>query len=62
MASEIFRRFDGKENTSVNVKGLLPEFIEDAGFTEVRVSKSYNTAFGTIDLIEANKTIKPGTY
>jgi ubiquinone/menaquinone biosynthesis C-methylase UbiE len=55
IASEIFGRFDGKENTSANLSERLPDFIKDTGFTEVRIRKSHNTSFGTVDLIDANK-------
>lgn len=52
IALEIFRRFDGEENTRINAKGLLPDFIKEGGFTEVEFLKSYNTAFGTVDLLK----------
>ncbi len=52
IAFEIFRRFDGEENTRINAKGLLPDFIKGGGFTEVEFLKSYNTAFGTVDLLK----------
>ncbi len=49
----IFRRFDGEENTRVNAMGLLPQFIKEAGFDNVEITKSFNTAFGTVNLIKA---------
>lgn len=52
----ILRRFDGKENTNVNGQGLLPTYIEDAGFKDIQITKSYNTAFGSVDLITARNT------
>lgn len=51
----LLRRFDGVENTSVNAEGLLPEFISNSGYAEVEIFKSFNTAFGTIDLIKAKR-------
>lgn len=53
VAFGIFRRFDGEENTRVNAKGLLVRFIEQAGFNKVEILKSFNTAFGTVNLIKA---------
>lgn len=55
IAFGIFRRFDGEENTRVNARGLLPEFIANAGFTAVEESSAYNTLFGTMTLIKAVK-------
>ena len=49
----ILRKFDGLENTKVNAEGLLPEFIKGGGFNNVHILKSYNTVFGTVDLIKA---------
>lgn len=49
----IFRRFDGKENTQVNADGLLPEFVKGGGFSDVQILSSFNTAFGTVDLLKA---------
>ena len=52
----LLRRFDGVENTAVNVNGLLPRFIKDSGFFKAEIVQSFNTAFGTIDLINAFKS------
>ncbi len=51
----IFRRFDGEENTRVNAHGLLPTFISSAGFTNVQQTAYFNTAFGTVALVNATK-------
>ncbi|MFX1705712.1 methyltransferase domain-containing protein [Chitinophaga sp. CC14] len=51
----IFRRFDGEQNTRINVLGLLPFMIESAGFTNVEEKEYFNTLFGTIRLIRAVK-------
>ena len=51
-----FRFFDGLENTSVNAKGKLMEMIRTAGFNKVQSLKSFNTAFGMMELIKAEKT------
>lgn len=38
---------DGFKTTNDNVKGLMPDFISKAGFDNVLVTKSINTAIGT---------------
>jgi ubiquinone/menaquinone biosynthesis C-methylase UbiE len=53
----LLRRFDGVENTSVNAEGLLPHFIKGGGFKEVQITQSFNTAFGTVDLVAAKKLL-----
>ena len=55
LAFGIFRRIDGEENTRINSKGLLPAFIQEAGFEKVEETKQFNTALGTIRLIKAVK-------
>lgn len=52
-AFSLWRKFDGLENTQVNAEGHLPTFIKGGGFSEVNVMQSFNTAFGTVDLIKA---------
>ena len=49
---------DGFETTTDNVKGLLPKYIEEAGFEDVKETRFFNTAFGTLGLIRAIKTIE----
>ena len=53
VATALFRRVDGLENTQVNADGLLAEFIRSGGFKKVELSKYFNTAFGTVDLFKA---------
>ncbi len=55
IAFGIFRRMDGEENTRINSRGLLPTFIKEAGFTNVKETQYFNTLFGTIKLISATK-------
>ena len=55
LAFAVFRRFDGEENTRVNSKGLLPQFILNAGFRYVKQTVHFNTAFGTVTLLKAKK-------
>lgn len=59
LAFAIFRRMDGEENTRVNSKGLLPEYIQKAGFINVKETCYFNTVFGTIKLIRAFKNEQP---
>ncbi len=47
---------DGFETTTDNVKGLLPKYIGEAGFEDVRETRFFNTAFGTLGLIRAVNT------
>lgn len=53
VATALFRRLDGMENTQVNADGLLSAFIRAGGFKKVEHSKYFNTAFGTVDLLKA---------
>ncbi len=46
---------DGFKTTNDNVKGLMPEFISKAGFENVVISKSINTAIGTFSYFNATK-------
>jgi len=46
---------DGFEVTRDNVKGHLPEIIEQAGFTDVSVTGSVSTMLGTLEFIHAGK-------
>lgn len=49
---------DGFKTTSDNVRGLLPEYIDKAGFKEVIEMKQFQTIFGTLSFY---KGIKPAT-
>lgn len=44
---------DGFKTTSDNVKGLLPSYIENAGFKKVEIKRNYATIFGTLTLYKA---------
>jgi ubiquinone/menaquinone biosynthesis C-methylase UbiE len=46
---------DGFKTTNDNVKGFMPEFIEKAGFQNVSVKQSINTAIGTFSYFKAIK-------
>lgn len=52
-AFSLLRRFDGLENTSINAKGLLSDYIKAAGFKLVDTTRKFNTAFGTVEFIKA---------
>lgn len=53
---KLFSFFEGIDNMQVNHQGLLPEFIQDAGFKPVNIIHHYNTAFGTMQLLSTLKT------
>ncbi|MES2397515.1 MAG: class I SAM-dependent methyltransferase [Bacteroidota bacterium] len=44
---------DGFKTTNDNVKGLLPAYIENAGFKRVEIKKNFSTIFGTLTLYKA---------
>jgi ubiquinone/menaquinone biosynthesis C-methylase UbiE len=46
---------DGFKTTKDNVKGYLPDFISKAGFKNVEITKSINTALGTFSYFKAYK-------
>lgn len=46
---------DGFKTTNDNVKDLIPNFITQAGFQNVQISQSINTAIGTFSYFKAIK-------
>ena len=46
---------DGFTNTQENVEGRLPDLIHNAGFSDVRVRRQFNTVFGTLTHYHASK-------
>ncbi len=46
---------DGFKTTNDNVKGFMPDFITQAGFQNVQISQSINTAIGTFSYFKASK-------
>lgn len=48
---------DGFKTTNDNVKGLMPQFIEQAGFQNVVVKRSINTAIGTFSYFRATNPL-----
>lgn len=46
---------DGFDNTADNVKGLLPEFMREAGFADVRETRAFATVWGTLSLYRASR-------
>ena len=53
LISLIVRRL--QEETSDNIKGLLPEMFRNAGFEQVEETARYTTIFGTLSLYRARK-------
>jgi len=49
------RLLDGFETTADNVHGALPRLMQEAGFSEVEIGRSYPTVFGTLSLFRARK-------
>jgi ubiquinone/menaquinone biosynthesis C-methylase UbiE len=56
LASLPLRMFDGLETTRDNVKGLLPEMFQKAGFDGVQEPTRFLTLFGTLSLYKARKS------
>lgn len=50
---------DGFRTTTDNVRGLLPDLLEFAGFEKVKTTKSYSTLVGTLSLYRARKPSTP---
>lgn len=46
---------DGFKTTNDNVRGRMPEFIREAGFQNVEIAGSINTAIGTFSYFTATK-------
>ena len=46
---------DGFKTTGDNVKGLVPIYMEEAGFVNVKTNRSFNTIFGTLWLYQGIK-------
>lgn len=46
---------DGFETTGDNLRGLLPDFLAQAGFTEVQSTAQFATIFGSLHLYCARK-------
>ena len=51
----ITRFFGLFEDTSDNIKGLLPQMFREAGFEQVEETARYATMFGTLSLYKARK-------
>jgi ubiquinone/menaquinone biosynthesis C-methylase UbiE len=47
------RRLDGRENTQEHAEGRLVAIVEEAGFERVELARRLWTAWGTLELIEA---------
>jgi ubiquinone/menaquinone biosynthesis C-methylase UbiE len=55
LASWTLRLFDGWRTTADNLRGLLPQFLRDAGFTDVEETRHVSTAFGTLTLVRGSR-------
>ena len=54
-ASRGIKLLDGVETTADSFDGLLPSFVNECGFREVKETSHFNTLFGTIRLLKAIK-------
>jgi len=50
--SQVIRRMERADD---NVKGLIPEFLKQAGFTEITETASFTTLFGSLTMLAARK-------
>ncbi len=53
LAFGAIRLLDGRENTADHAAGRIPQIIESAGFTDVRVTHRLRTVLGTLEILEA---------
>lgn len=51
----IIRVLDGFKPTEANAKGILPDFIQEAGFIYVSIIERFKTIFGEVQLLRATK-------
>lgn len=49
---------DGFKTTTANVKGLLPDYIREAGFSDVQETGFINTMIGSFCYYEGTKSLK----
>ncbi|WP_394334856.1 class I SAM-dependent methyltransferase [Aquiflexum balticum] len=49
---------DGFKTTTANVKGLLPDYIREAGFSDVQETGFINTRIGSFCYYEGTKSLK----
>lgn len=56
IASYGIELLDGAETTADSFAGLLPKLMADARFEAIEETKHFNSAFGTIRLLQARKT------
>lgn len=47
------RALDGRRNTADHAAGRIPQIIQSAGFSDVRVTRRMRTVLGTLELIDA---------
>jgi SAM-dependent methyltransferase len=55
LAFGLVQLLDGFKTTNDNVQGRIPDFISEAGFQNVEVSQSINTAVGTFSYFQSIK-------
>lgn len=55
LSFSLVRILDGFKVTRDNAQGRLPQMMKEAGFTDVAVTSTLNTALGTLDFLVAEK-------
>lgn len=55
MLFNTIRTLDGFKSTDANARGLLPELIAEAGFTEVDIVHRFKTVFGEVQIFATKK-------
>jgi ubiquinone/menaquinone biosynthesis C-methylase UbiE len=54
-AFKLVEKFDGRETPAENVKGLLPELLQQAGFEDVKRTAQFMTITSTLALYRGRK-------
>lgn len=53
MLFSVAQFFDGFDTTAANRRGDIPRMMAQSGFTQVRTIRRIDTAFGTLDILQA---------
>ena len=55
LSFQIMRLLDGYENTLANAKGLIPQFITETGFKNIKQKQVFNAVWGSVYIWVASK-------
>ncbi len=53
VAALALKTFEAVDGTAANLQGLLGEFCERTGFSDVRLTANVSTIFGTVAMLRA---------